>query len=84
MSGLAEAFGWFGYSMLEEMDMEEAIERLNERIDRLQTRVNNLEDLVLTMKEVLTENIQWDIEEHTKLDKFLEAFRDVIQSGRDL
>ena len=36
VSGLAETFGWFGYSILEEMDMEEVIERLNERIDRLQ------------------------------------------------
>ena len=40
---LAEAFGWFGYSILEEMDMEEAIEKLEERVKKLERRTADLE-----------------------------------------
>ena len=78
---MAEAFGWFGYSILEEMDMEEAIERLNERIDRLQSRVKNLENVVSIMKQLLTDHIEWDLDEHKKVKEVLtEMMQYAVQS----
>jgi len=63
---LAEAFGWFGFSILEEMDMEERIEKLEREVEHLRERVRQLEKVVDTIRVVLSEHIEWELEEYER------------------
>ncbi|RLG74378.1 MAG: hypothetical protein DRO14_05780 [Thermoprotei archaeon] len=63
---MAEAFGWFGFSILEEMDMEERVEKLEREVERLQERVRLLEKVVDTIRVVLIEHVEWELEEYER------------------
>lgn len=63
---MAEAFGWFGFSILEEMDMEERIEKLEREVEHLRERVRQLEKVVDTIRVVLSEHIEWELEEYER------------------